>query len=184
MDDVVVPEDEDWVILHGDVGPPRRPRPRATPAGGGHAGPPALLLDLYELTMAQSYFEWGMAAPATFSLFARHLPAGWGYVLAAGLDDALAYLEELAFAPRELAYLRTTGLFTEDFLRSLGRLRFTGAVPPFGNLYGLPVYVDRTLAAEVVIVCQAGTHTDTVSLRLADFERLVRPVVADFALPA
>jgi Ala-tRNA(Pro) deacylase len=60
----------------------------------------------------------------------------------------------------------------------------TGAAPPFGNLYGLPVYVDRTLAADDVIVCQAGTHTDTVSLRFADFERLVRPVVADFVLPA
>jgi Ala-tRNA(Pro) deacylase len=59
-----------------------------------------------------------------------------------------------------------------------------GATPPFGNLYGLPVYVDRTLAADDVIVCQAGTHTDTVSLRFADFERLVRPVVADFARPA
>jgi hypothetical protein len=176
--------DEDWVILHGDVGPPRPPAAGAAPAEGGPTGPPAMLLDLYELTMAQSYFDRGLAAPATFSLFARHLPAGWGSFLAAGLDDALASLEGLAFAPRGLAYLRTTGLFSEGFLRSLGRLRFTGAAPPFGNLYGLPVYVDRTLAADDVIVCQTGTHTDTVRLRFADFERLVRPVVADFALPA
>ncbi len=56
-----------------------------------------------------------------------------------------------------------------------------GAEPPFGNLYGLPVYVDRTLTEDETIVFRAGTHTDTMSLRYADFERLVEPCVADFA---
>jgi Ala-tRNA(Pro) deacylase len=56
-----------------------------------------------------------------------------------------------------------------------------GAMPPFGNLYGVPVYVDRALAEDDAIVCQAGTHSDTVSLSYTDFERLVRPRVADFA---
>jgi Ala-tRNA(Pro) deacylase len=56
-----------------------------------------------------------------------------------------------------------------------------GAMPPFGNLYGLPVYVDQTLAADETIFFQAGTHTDTMSLTFADFERLVKPNVADFA---
>lgn len=56
-----------------------------------------------------------------------------------------------------------------------------GAMPPFGNLYGLPVYVDRTLTEDETIVIQAGTHTDTISLKYADFERLVRPTVADLA---
>lgn len=88
----------------------------------------ALLVDLYELTMAQSYFDEGMTAPATFSLFARHLPAGWGYFVAAGLDDVLAYLAAFAFEDADLAYLATTGLFSEPFLQYLGRLRFTGAV--------------------------------------------------------
>jgi Ala-tRNA(Pro) deacylase len=60
----------------------------------------------------------------------------------------------------------------------------TGAMPPFGNLYEVPVYVDRTLAEDEVIVFQAGTHTDTISLPFADFRRLVRPAVADLALPA
>ncbi|MBI3974088.1 MAG: nicotinate phosphoribosyltransferase [Chloroflexi bacterium] len=89
---------------------------------------PALLLDLYELTIAQSYFDHGMHAPATFSLFARHLPPGWGYFVAAGLDDVLTYLETLAFDAGDLDYLRSTGLFTEPFLALLGRLRFTGSV--------------------------------------------------------
>ncbi len=90
--------------------------------------PPALLLDLYELTMAQSYVDEGMTAPATFSLFARHLPRDWGYLVAAGLDDVLSYLETLAFGAEELSYLRSTGLFTPTFLDHLGRLRFTGSV--------------------------------------------------------
>jgi Ala-tRNA(Pro) deacylase len=56
-----------------------------------------------------------------------------------------------------------------------------GAMPPFGNLYGLPVYVDATLAEDETIYFQAGTHTDTMSLEYADFARLVQPSVADFA---
>jgi Ala-tRNA(Pro) deacylase len=56
-----------------------------------------------------------------------------------------------------------------------------GAMPPFGNLYGLPVYVDEALAEDETIVIQAGTHSDTIRLKYADFERLVRPTVARFA---
>ena len=56
-----------------------------------------------------------------------------------------------------------------------------GAMPPFGNLYGVPVVVDRSLAEDDTIVVQAGTHTDTLSLKYADFARLVNPTVAEFA---
>jgi Ala-tRNA(Pro) deacylase len=56
-----------------------------------------------------------------------------------------------------------------------------GAMPPFGNLYGLPVYVDEALAEDETIVIQAGTHSDTIRLKYADFERLVRPTAARFA---
>jgi Ala-tRNA(Pro) deacylase len=58
-----------------------------------------------------------------------------------------------------------------------------GAMPPFGNLYGVPVCVDETLANDETIVFRAGTHTDTMSVAYADFERLVEPTVADFADP-
>lgn len=57
-----------------------------------------------------------------------------------------------------------------------------GAMPPFGNLFGVPVYVDRSLAAEETIVFQAGTHADTVRMRYPDFAKLVQPVVGDFTL--
>ena len=59
-----------------------------------------------------------------------------------------------------------------------------GAMPPFGNLYGLPVCVDQALAEDEVIVFRAGTHTDTMSVKYADFERLVKPTVADLGLSA
>lgn len=54
-----------------------------------------------------------------------------------------------------------------------------GAMPPFGNLYGLPVLVDHDLTAYDTIVFRAGTHTDTISLPYREFERLVQPTIAD-----
>lgn len=89
----------------------------------------ALLVDLYELTMAQSYLDEGLAdRPATFSMFARTLPEGWRYFVAAGLDEALRSLEELRFADDDLAYLESTGLFTTALLERLAGLRFSGEV--------------------------------------------------------
>jgi Ala-tRNA(Pro) deacylase len=54
-----------------------------------------------------------------------------------------------------------------------------GAMPPFGNLYGVPVYVDRMLTEDERIVFQAGTHTDTISMAYADYARLVKPQIVD-----
>lgn len=56
-----------------------------------------------------------------------------------------------------------------------------GAMPPFGNLYNVPVYVDEGLAAQEEIVFAAGTHTDTFRMRYADFARLVSPTLGAFA---
>src|SRR5512144_805246 len=56
-----------------------------------------------------------------------------------------------------------------------------GAMPPFGNIYGLPVLVDRSLAEDEEILFQAGTHTDTIRMRYTDFADLVHPRVADLA---
>lgn len=57
----------------------------------------------------------------------------------------------------------------------------TGAMPPFGHLYGLRVYVDRELADDDYIIFNEGTHTDTLKIRYADYERLEHPVLAEFA---
>jgi Ala-tRNA(Pro) deacylase len=56
-----------------------------------------------------------------------------------------------------------------------------GAMPPFGNLYGVPVYVDRALGTNERIVFQAGTHSGTMSIAYADFDRLVHPTVGELA---
>jgi Ala-tRNA(Pro) deacylase len=56
-----------------------------------------------------------------------------------------------------------------------------GAMPPFGNLYEVPVYVEAALAEDKTIVFRAGTHTDTMSVSYADFENLVEPTIAEFA---
>ena len=58
-----------------------------------------------------------------------------------------------------------------------------GAMPPFGNLYGLPVYVDGSFTTDETIVFPAGTYTESMSVQYADFARLVRPAVVDFARP-
>ena len=57
-----------------------------------------------------------------------------------------------------------------------------GAMPPFGNLYGLPTYVDKRLAEEDYIVFEAGTHTDAIKLSYRDYEKIVRPLVEDLAV--
>jgi Ala-tRNA(Pro) deacylase len=57
-----------------------------------------------------------------------------------------------------------------------------GAMPPFGNLYGIPTYVDQHLAGEDYIVFEAGTYTDAIKIRYADYERAVKPQVADLAI--
>jgi Ala-tRNA(Pro) deacylase len=57
-----------------------------------------------------------------------------------------------------------------------------GAMPPFGNLYDVPVWVDRSLAEGEAIVFRAGTHTDTMSLTYGDYARLAEPNVAEFAV--
>jgi nicotinate phosphoribosyltransferase len=88
----------------------------------------ALFVDLYELTMSASYYAHGLDQPATFDLFARHLPPGRGYLVSCGLDAALDYLEHLQFDDTALDYLASLDLFDESFLSMLSELRFTGEV--------------------------------------------------------
>jgi Ala-tRNA(Pro) deacylase len=58
-----------------------------------------------------------------------------------------------------------------------------GAMPPFGNLYHLPVYVDRSLAEDETIIFPVGTHTETMSVKYADFQRVASPSIGVFARP-
>ncbi|WP_201353044.1 nicotinate phosphoribosyltransferase [Hydrogenimonas urashimensis] len=87
----------------------------------------SLLTDLYELTMAQAYFDHRMNGRAVFDFFARHTKKR-SYLVSAGLEQLLYYLESLRFEPEEIDFLRQTGRFSSDFLDYLTTFRFTGDV--------------------------------------------------------
>lgn len=100
-----------------------------------------LSTDLYELTMAAAFFEAGLQErTATFDVAVRSLPATRGYLLAAGLEQALAYLEALTFDGPVIDWLASTGHFRPPFLEFLRELSFTGEVAavPEGSVYFPP----------------------------------------------
>ena len=96
-----------------------------------------LFTDLYELTMAQAYFAQGMHQAATFSLTVRNYPPHRGYLVSAGLEDVLDFLSRMHFDGAAVDYLRSTGMFTSDFLSFLKDVSFTGSVRaiPEGRLF-------------------------------------------------
>lgn len=90
---------------------------------------------------------------------------------------------DLAAVAREVGAREARLAREEEFQQSFPDCE-VGAMPPFGNLYGVPVFVDESLSEDAYIVFQAGTHTDTMSMRYADYARLVQPKVGRFAHPA
>jgi len=88
----------------------------------------ALLTDLYQLTMLQGYFEQGMRDTAVFELFVRRLPPGRQYLIAAGLTQALEYLQQFHFSEKDITWLEASGRFSCAFIDYLRELRFTGDV--------------------------------------------------------
>ncbi len=95
-----------------------------------------LLTDLYQLTMLEGYFREEMYDEAVFDFFVRRLPPGWNFLLAAGLEQLLDFLEQARFEPEEIEWLRGTGRFSGEFLDWLAGFRFTGSVDamPEGTL--------------------------------------------------
>ena len=87
-----------------------------------------LTTDLYELNMVQAYLDKGEDREAVFEFFVRRLPSRRGFLLAAGLEDALDYLETLRFSDAEIAWLKSTGRFRDNLLDYLKAFRFTGDV--------------------------------------------------------
>jgi|DewCreStandDraft_5_1066085.scaffolds.fasta_scaffold00707_33 nicotinate phosphoribosyltransferase len=128
----------------------------------------ALATDLYELTMAQAYWEHGVMGRATFSLFVRKLPEERAYMVAAGLEDVLRYLASLRFTEEDLSYLESTGIFSDRFLEYLAGLRFTGevwAVPEGTLLFANEPFLEVTAPiveaqiAETYIINQVHLQT-------------------------
>ena len=99
-----------------------------TPADRAERADVSLLTDLYQLTMAHAYVELGMHNVAVFELFVRRLPRHRAFLVAAGLEQALDYLQDLRFGTGDLEYLAGLGQFPDRFLEQLAALRFTGSV--------------------------------------------------------
>jgi len=82
----------------------------------------------------------------------------------------------------EKAIGKAVSLDNEQEFKSLFPDCAIGAMPPFGNLYGLPTYVDERLAEQDYIVFEAGTHTDAIKMSYRDYEKIVKPEVKDLAI--
>jgi nicotinate phosphoribosyltransferase len=107
-----------------------------------------LLTDLYQLNMLQAYFDHGQTDTAVFEFFVRRLPPRRGFLMAAGLEQALDFLETLQFSSEEIDWLRQSHRFTDRFLDYLARLRFTGDVDamPEGTIFFADEPIIRVIA--------------------------------------
>ncbi|HKT11315.1 MAG TPA: nicotinate phosphoribosyltransferase [Terriglobia bacterium] len=133
----------------------------------------ALLVDLYELTMAAGYFEHGMDFQATFELFVRNLPPERSYLVAAGVDDALDYLENLRFTDDDIQYLRALPAFRTvhgDFFAYLRDFRFNGDVA--GVPEGTVVFAEEPILQVTASIAEAQI-VETYLLSVINFETLV-----------
>ena len=96
-----------------------------------------LLTDLYQLTMLQSYFDGGMEETAVFEFFVRKLPAQRNFLIAAGLQQALGFLESARFTPADLKWFSRQPAFRPEFVQNLTKWRFSGDVDamPEGTVF-------------------------------------------------
>lgn len=140
-----------------------------------------LLTDLYQLTMLHAYYRQGMEDTAVFEMFVRRLPTGRGFFLAAGLEQALEYLENLRFTPAELEWLATTGRFEPQFIDYLAELRFTGDVHalPEGTVF----FPDEPLLRITAPLPQAQL-VESRLLNLLHFQTLIASKAARCVLAA
>jgi nicotinate phosphoribosyltransferase len=99
--------------------------------------PSALLTDLYQINMMQAYLDQDETHTAVFEFFVRNLPPRRGFLLAAGLEQALDFLEHLRFPEAEIAWLRSTGRFRDNLLDYLAGFRFSGDIDamPEGTVF-------------------------------------------------
>jgi nicotinate phosphoribosyltransferase len=91
-----------------------------------------LLTDLYELTMMQGYFKCNNDETVVFDVFYRENPSGGSYAIACGLEQVIDYIKNLSFSYDDIDYLRSLGIFDEDFLEYLAGYHFTG------DIYAIP----------------------------------------------
>ncbi len=140
-----------------------------------------LLVDLYQLNMMESYVESGETGPAVFEFFFRRLPERRGFLLAAGLEQALDYLEALSFSADDLAWLKSTGRFTPRFLDYLKGFRFTGEVDAVAE--GTAVFADEPIL-RVTAPLPEAQFVETRLINLLHFQTLIASKAARVVLAA
>ena len=129
-----------------------------------------LMTDLYELTMMQGYFKDGVDQTAVFDMFYRTNPSGNGYAVMAGLDQVIDYIKDLRFDSDSIEYLRSVGLFDDDFLDYLGKFRFSG------DIYAIPegtVIFPREPLIKVVAPIMEAQLIETAILNIINHQCLI-----------
>ncbi|MDX1433073.1 MAG: nicotinate phosphoribosyltransferase, partial [Gammaproteobacteria bacterium] len=141
----------------------------------------ALLTDLYMLTMLQGFLEQGMNEVATYEFFARRLPVERGFLVAAGLEQALAYLEQARFEPHELDWLAGTNRFSRAFIDHLATWRFAGDVHALPE--GTVCFENEPLIRVSAPIMQAQM-VETRIINLLHFQTLIASKAARCVLAA
>ncbi|MGD9535706.1 MAG: nicotinate phosphoribosyltransferase [Alphaproteobacteria bacterium] len=143
--------------------------------------PSALLTDLYHLTMMQAYLREGMTETAVFEFFSRRLPQTRSFLMAAGLEQVLDYLESLHFDQEELDWLDRRGGFDKSFLDYLARLRFTGTVHamPEGTVF----FADEPILRVAAPMPEAQL-VETRLINLLHYQTLIASKAARMVLAA
>ncbi|MBI3703452.1 MAG: nicotinate phosphoribosyltransferase [Rhizobiales bacterium] len=140
-----------------------------------------LTTDLYELNMVQAYLDRGEDKEAVFEFFVRRLPARRGFLLAAGLDDALDYLETLRFSAAEIDWLKSTGRFRANLLDYLAGFRFTGDVHAIPE--GTVCFANEPLLRITAPLPQAQL-VETRLINILNFQTLIASKAARMVLAA
>ena len=130
----------------------------------------ALLTDFYQLTMGHAYFKLGMNDTATFELYVRRLPSSRRFLVAAGLEQAVDYLEQLRFGSEELDFLAGLKAFDQSFLDELGRLRFTGEVHAMAE--GTAFYANEPILRVTAPILEAQLVESRI-LNIVHFQTLI-----------
>jgi nicotinate phosphoribosyltransferase len=141
----------------------------------------ALLTDLYQLNMLQAYLDRGETQTAVFEFFVRKLPAHRSFLLAAGLEQVLEFLETLRFAPDELDWLAKTGRFSKAFIDYLANFRFAGDVHAMPE--GTAFFADEPILRVTAALPQAQL-IETRVINLLQFQSMVASKAARMVLAA
>ncbi|NPA15182.1 MAG: nicotinate phosphoribosyltransferase [Deferribacteres bacterium] len=139
-----------------------------------------LLTDLYELTMADSYFRRGKNEETTFDLFVRSMPEHRNFLVCAGIEQILFYLENLRFTEQAIDYLKSLSIFSEGFLNFLKDFRFTGSVYaiPEGEIYFPREPVVRITAPRIEAQIVETFLLNTFNFQSAIASKAARVIIA------